>query len=899
MKRGDIVKKWFKAVIGAVVFLIVLFCAATFYTKYLEVREIGAEYTKVFFTDIFSKIEMFAVCLVVTFAILLATLFTVRKNVARLNDEVPKILKRKYVFLASALGAIISAAVFSGDMYEKFLLFRKSVPSGITEPVFGKDISYFFFTREFLQSSANALMSILSAALIVSLVLYAAVLVGADREKAFKIIKEPGVFAHWILIILSMFVLKGVMYYFDAQGVLLSQDGVTAGALYTDVKIRLPFYSAAPFLLFATVIVAAIFLYKKRFKSSVVTILVFPALLFIMNVVSYAVEELYVAPNEVTLESEYIERNIEYTKIGFGIDNVLVRTFPAEQNLSYDALEKNSDIVNNIRITDPVSTLEVLNSTKSIRNYYVFNDSDIVSYDIDGQKRAVNIAAREMDVDKLPEGADNYINKTFRYTHGYGIVMNPVNAVTSEGQPECIISDMPITSTSGAPIITQPRIYYGEKTNNYCIVNTSINEFDYALNDENVEEDYHGTKSGIKMNFLNRLLFAVKNSDYTMLISGYINSDSKLLTNRNVRKRVKKAVPFMAVDNDPYIVADDDGKLFWIVDLYTYSDKMPYATNYNGISYIRNSAKAVVDAYEGTVEVYITDETDPIVMTYDNVYPSVMKKGGLPESLEEHIRYPEFIFDMQSQVYLRYHMSDAETFYANTDLWAFAKEKYRGNDSVDVQPYYNLLSVNDFGSDGAQLVLMQPLVPENKENLVAWLACDNEGNMISYRFPSGRTVYGTLHIENRIDADAAISKELSLWNQGGSSVLRGNLLVIPIEDSLIYVEPIYITTSNSAAVPEVKRIIVSYGDKVVMRETLEECFEELFGEGTEKIEDAPVDVSQAYDAVAAAIEAYDRAQSAMSSGSWTTFGSAMSDLGNAIDILRGEENADENTNENQ
>ncbi len=886
-------KRFLKIAIGIIVLIIALAALTAVYASYLEVREIGEAYTTVFFTDIFARAEMFALCFVVTLAIFALSFMWMRKNAARIAGEAPKVLKRKYVWTASVLCAVISAAIFSGGMYEKFLLFGNRVNSGTTEPVFGLDISYFFFTREFLQSLASALMCVLGFVLVIDIVLYLMILAKGDRGKVRGTLTDAGVFLHLAVNVLLICVIRGFMYYFDAQGVLLSQNSIASGALFTDVHIWIPFYSAAPYVLFIISALAAVFLFLKKFKAAVITVLVFPALLIVMNIVSFGVNSLYVAPNEATLQSPYIENNIEYTKIGFGLDDIVVRTFPAEQSLNREKLEENQDIVNNIRITDPQSTLDVLNSTKSIRNYYIFNDSDIVEYDINGSNTAVNIAARELDIDRLPESADNYINRTFRYTHGYGIVMNPVNAVTAEGQPECIIQDMPIVSTGGAPEVLQPRIYYGEKTNNYCIVNTSIDEFDYALNDENVEADYEGTRSGIRMNLLNRLIFSVKNADYTMLISGYINSDSKLLPNRNVLERVKKAAPFMTVDYDPYIVVGEDGKLYWIVDLYTYSDNMPYSTSYNGVSYLRNSAKAVVDAYEGTVDIYITDESDPIVMTYDKIYPGVMHKEALPDTVSGHIRYPEFIFNMQSEVYLRYHMSDPEAFYANTDLWMRAKEKYRGTDSVNVQPYYNLLNVSNFSEDNAQLVLMLPFVPANKENLAAWLAADNYGNMISYRFPAGRTVYGTLHIENRIDSDAAISKELSLWNQGGSSVLRGNILVIPIAESLIYVEPIYITTSNDAAVPEVKRIIVSYGDKVVMRETLSECFDELFGSGESAELPPKEEVSEAYDAASAAVEAYDRAQSAMQSGSWSEFGSAMKDLGEAIDSLRESGDSDE------
>ena len=447
---------------------------------------------------------------------------------------------------------------------------------------------------------------------------------------------------------------------------------------------------------------------------------------------------------------------------------------------------------------------------------------------------------------------------------------------------------MPIVSKKGAPEVVEPRIYYGEKTNSYCIVNTKMNEFDYALNNENMENKYTGTESGIEMNLINRLIFAAKNMDYTMLISGYITPESRLLTNRNVLQRVKKAVPFMALDSDPYIVIDQNGMLKWVVDLYTYSDQMPYAKTYGGINYIRNSAKAVVDAYLGTVDIYITDETDPIVMTYNEIYPSVMKLGGLPDDINSHIRYPEFLFNMQSEIYLRYHMTEPEIFYSNSDLWMRAKEKYRENNVIDVQPYYNLLSVEDFGREGAQLVLMMPFVPANKENLVGWLAADSYGNLICYKFPSGRTVYGTLHIENRIDSDAEISKELSLWDQGGSNVLRGNVLVIPVADSIIYVEPVYITSGNQAAVPEVKRIIMAYGDRVVMRETLKECFDALFGQKNETVDNPLVE-----DEIVApnknnsdAVTAYDKMKTALQTGDWSAFGLAMEELENAINTMR-------------
>ncbi|MGM9552107.1 MAG: UPF0182 family protein [Clostridia bacterium] len=883
-------KHWlFKLLSVVLVILIASIVFLGFYSEYLEILEIGKEYTKVFFVDIFARVEMFIIIFAVVYGVSAINLLVIRRNVLSLKDETIPFFKRKWIFALSLIPAVIGAGAFAQSLYGKYLLFKNSVNSTIKDPVFNLDLSYYFFKREFLQSAADNLITVFVLAVIISLIIYIVLLAKGDKAEIGQVISNSGVFIHLAVNAIILCVVVGFTYYFKGQGTLLDQSHTFAGAGYVDVNIRLPFYTMAPYILFALSLLASIFLFAKKFKQTVVTILIFPVLLIGMNIVAVCVDELHVSPNETTLESPYIKNSIEYTKIGFRLDNVTERTFPAENNLTREVLNEKSDIINNIRITDPRATEDVLNSTKSIRNYYVFNDSDIVEYEVDGKNTAVNVAVREMDVTKLDTNANNYINRTFKYTHGYGITMNAVNSVNREGQPDFIIGDMPISSVSGAPNVTQPRIYYGEKTNNYCIVNTDIDEFDYALNNENVEANYEGEKSGIEMNMFNRLLFSAKYADYTMLVSGYINSSSRLLTNRNILERVNKAVPFMAIDSDPYILITDEGKLVWVVDLYTYSRNMPYSKNYGGVNYIRNSAKAVVDAYEGTVKVYITDETDCVVMTYDKIYPGVFEKGGLPKDLQSHIRYPEYIFNLQSEVYLRYHMNDPEIFYSNSDLWMRAKEKYRGENAVDVQPYYNLLSVEDFGRDGAQLVLMMPFVPANKENLVGWLAADSYGNLISYKFPSGRTVYGTLHIENRIDADADISKELSLWNQGGSQVLRGNVLVIPIADSIIYVEPVYITTSNNAAVPEVKRIIVSYGDQIVMRETLDECFNVLFGSDASGEVTPPVtntDVEIAQSAAEKVIEAYDKMQSAFKNGDWSAFGDAMGEMDLAIGEMR-------------
>ncbi len=892
-------KKKFKIILPVAIILALTVVFLSFYSHYLEIKEIGQEYTSVFFTDIFATASMTGILFVMFFAFISADLLFVRKNMELALGEVPAFLKRKYVFSISAVVSLAGAVVLSRGLYRKFLLFINAVKAGILDPVFNKDISYYFFAKDFLESIAGVGIALCAVILAANIVLYFNLIAKGNILDIKELLKSQSVFAHLAGNAIVLCVLFSFTYYFKGQDLLLSQTGTVIGAGFTDVNVLIPFYRFAPYILLVCAVVAAVFLFKKSYKITVSAILLFPVMLVLVNFVAAGVNFFYVRPNEVKLEKEYIERNIEYTKSGFNMQNITEKVFKADESLTRNTIESRRDIVDNIRITDPQATLEVLNSTKSIRNYYTFNDCDIVEYEIDGKHTAVNIAARELDITKLDPNANNYINRTFKYTHGYGLAMNGVNSVNAEGQPDFVISDMPVESVEGAPRVTEPRIYYGEKTNNYCIVNTGIKEFDYVASGVTKEENYKGTKSGIRMNMFNRVLFGLKNLDYTMLISGYITPESRFLPNRNILERVNKAVPFMGIDPDPYIVVSEEGKLLWIVDLYTATNQMPYAKRLNGISYIRNSAKAVVDAYEGTVKVYVTDESDCIVKTYRNIYPQAFEKEKFPEDLNNHIRYPEYLFNMQSEIYLRYHMDNAEIFYANSDLWMRAKEKYRGEEAVDVQPYYNLLSVDDFGKDRAQLVLMMPFVPANKENLVSWLAADSYGNLISYKFPSGRTVYGTLHIENRIDSDADISKELSLWDQGGSTVLRGNVLVIPIEDSIIYVEPVYITANNEAAVPEVKRIIMAYGDDIVMAETVEGCFDKLFGQKTESgdanedVEDVPVEIPDeeieiAEDYAKKAVEAYDRMHSALKDGDWVAFGQAMDELGFAIEDLRGE-----------
>ncbi len=881
LENGEgFLKKAFKIIVVLAVAAAVM-AGFGLYIEYLKVREVGAEYVSVYIiriaTALIAGVVIFALTMLLT-----AVNGAVLRRAAIRRGELVWIMKRKYVFGLGALLGLIVALFNARNIGGKFLMFKNAVNYGESDPVFGKDISYFLFKREFWIDAAGVLDFVIFALLIYTVGAYFVMYISDGRDGgALEFLKDKAVFSHCAALVFLMGLVKALTYRFTAEGLVYSKTADVTGAGYADVKIRLPFYTAAPYIIGVLIILAAVFLFKRKYKAVGICVLTFPALLVIMWAVVALTNSFVVAPQEVALEQPYIESNIKYTKLGFGLDNIETSTFDIKNDLTAQDIEDNAETVDNIRITDMPATLSVSNSTKSVRNYYTFTDSDIVPYTVNGKKTALNIAPRELDADKLPENAKNYINLHLRYTHGYGIVANTINDVNADGQPVYRIDSMPIVSQEGFPVVTQPRIYYGEKTDNYVVVNTDYDELDYVTDDEQTGEGYSGS-GGIEMKGLNRLLFAIDNMDYKLLISGYIHSDSKLLINRNIFDRVKTAVPFMEQDDDPYIVIDDNGNLKWVLDLYTTSDKMPYSQTYSGVNYIRNSAKAVIDAYSGEVKIYITDTSDPIIRTYAKIYPDAFAGEGLPEDIAAHIRCPELLFKIQYEVYLRYHMTDTTNFYGNSDLWTTPKEKYMNNETVDIQPYYNLMQLQNFGDESAELVLMKPFAPINKENLMGWLASTSTGELMLYRFPTDKTVYGTLHIENRIDSDDSISKEISLWDQGGSNVIKGNLLVIPVKNSLLYVEPIYLTTSNNAALPEVKRVIVAYDEEVVMERTLRDALDKLFGTETAPTETDTGDAALTNTNVTSIVQAYEAVEEAQRSGDWEKFGQAMEALKNAI-----------------
>ena len=679
-------------------------------------------------------------------------------------------------------------------------------------------------------------------------------------------------------------------------------NGDIVGAGFIESTIWKPYYVAAPWIVLVAVVLAAMFLYRKKLIASLISVGAVPVIYGLVVVVALVTQQFVVAPDERNHQTPYIAHNMEATKQAFGLKDIKEVQFDFDKPLTNEVVDANKEELLNTRIIDFNASLTAYNQLQYFRKYYTFNDIDVVPYEIDGSKTGVFLSARELNKDNLEESARSYTNEKFRYTHGFGLVASPFNRVTEDGQPHFSVRDIPPKSDNGMPQVTQPRIYYGESTNDYVIVGSNNKELDYSEGYTDVEYTFEGD-TGVKMSFFKKLLFAIYYRDYKMFFSGNIDSNSKILMNRNVSERVKKVAPFFRYEDDPCIVLGDDGKLMWVIDGYTYSDRYPYAQNFGGVNYIRNSVKAVVDAYTGDVTFYIIDPDDPMVQTYSKIYPSLFSKDPIPESIRQHITVPEGLFVLQSEVYQKYHLDDAGQFYDQSDVWRVSTEKYH-DDEVLVSPYFNMFTVE--GETEPELVLTIPYVLGDKYNMVGILMQRSDparyGELVLYRIPKSETVYGPMQIENKIDNDPDISREMTLWGQGGSTVIRGNLLVIPFENSIFYVEPVYITSENNASLPEMKRIIVAYKDSVVMAPTLNEALSQVLkvsdgldGETLAEEETPPVvpegetqpvvpeqeDVRQKIQKV---LDAYDAFRA--SGSDWSAAGENLEQLGEAIELLR-------------
>ena len=691
-----------------------------------------------------------------------------------------------------------------------------------------------------------------------------------------------------IVVAVLFFLMLGFHFFLRQYDLLFGSTGAVYGAGFTDVNVTLWMYRILMGLSVLAAIGSAIGIARKKVKPAVAVPLVMIAVGLLGIGGAILVQSLVVQPDEINKESKYLERNIEYTQYAYGLNTVDMKAFPATQNLTSADIAKNEETISNIRINDYSPAKTFYNQTQAIRQYYEFNDVDVDRYVIDGDYTQTFLASREIDEEKI---SNTWLNRHLKYTHGYGVTLSRVDKITASGQPDMLISNIPPESVCDLQV-TDPAIYFGELTQDYILVNTSEDEFDYPDGNSNKYNQYDGN-AGIKMNPLTRLMFSVRERSLKMLVSGNIKTSSKIIINRNIKQRVKTIMPYLDYDEDPYM-ATVDGKLYWIVDAYTATNRYPYSEPYNSetdVNYVRNSIKVVIDAYNGNTDYYIVDETDPIAQTFKNIYPKLFKSfDQMPDGIKAHIRYPGTLLNIQAEIYQRYHMNDVKVFYQNEDMWQIASEIY-GTKEQAMEPNYYIMKLP--GEKSAEFVNSIPFTPKDKRNLMGLLVARNDGEeygkLVLYQMPKSKVVYGPMQVEAQIDQNTEISKEFSLWDSSGSKYSRGNLFVIPIENSLLYVEPVYLEATNSS-IPEVKRVIVAYGDEIAYKATLAEALNDLFGEGSaheskgsedadkgdkDKKADEPLSQSELIEKAQAA---YDNAQDALKEGKWDKYGQYMDEL---------------------
>lgn len=852
-------------------------------------------YQDVFLKNIYFKVLVGAGLFLFSFLIALITLTKTIKSIpdTYIDDDdvidismaVKKPGKSK-IFIIAGLFSFIISSLFTGPLWKQILLFINQEPFNYTDPIFNNDVSFYFFTLPLIEMIVSPLMFFSIAIIALNALVY-----GFYYR---KIRKQPEqLFNKFGFFLVIFFLLMVVNYRVESLKLIYSTRGSVYGAGYTDILIGLKFY----YLKMAAAFISAIFIYlglkKQSFKKAMIGPILLIAVTLIGSVAEMGVQNFIVSPNELSKEESYIEQSIKYTQKAYKLDEVERQDFPALWNLSATDIENSVDTIKNIRVNDFRPTQTIYNQLQSIRLYYQFTNISIDRYLLNGEQRQVFLSAREIDHTRLPEQAKNWINQHLKYTHGYGAAVSPVNEITPQGQPKLIVKNIPPETEYEELRIDTPEIYYGNLTKDYIIVNTTEKEFNYPMENQNAETMYSGD-GGIKLNLLNRIAFSIDKRTPKILISGAISSDSKILINRDIQVRVAKIAPFLKYESDPYLVINE-GKLYWVIDGYTTSNRFPYSqpvysdnTMYN---YIRNSVKVVIDAYHGTTDFYIYDDKDPIIMTYSKAYPSLFKSAeDMPEGIRKHMKYPVELFDIQSNIFSIYHMDNPRTFFNREDAWSIATEKYQ-QEVTPVRPYYINMALP--GNDEVEFVLVQPYTAYQKNNMVSWFAArndgDNYGKLVVYTFPKQRLIYGPMQIESRIDQDAVISSQLTLWERQGSSVVRGNLMVIPIKDSILYVEPLYLQSDNANALPEVKQIILAYGDDIVMEATLEAGLKRLFNYDSENIIDDEgneiVYSEDIYELIQQANTLFNRSQENLRQGNWSEYGKDLEELENVLEKL--------------
>ena len=925
-----------------------------FISDFLWFREMG--YLSVFFKQIVTQLKVGIPTFVVISVLVYLYLNRLKKGYfSKIASSEETNLKKlgKTTVVLSILFGIFATIMAVMQLWFEILKFANSTSFDLNDPLFGFDISFYIFKLDFLTQLNDILIGIIIGFVLLTIIYYIILMTvrtpdvfkeqvppeaefAGDRDERYSGSSNPfengnkrtnnpndffGKFSEaftgkkpqakpvkpkkqfddnnfrQLMEIASgklamlgfiFFIMLGISFFLQQFDLLQAHTGAVYGAGFTDVNITLWKLRALCVLSVLAAVMFVVQMKRKQYKK----ILTVPVVMIVVGLVGTGagmlVQNFIVSPDELSKEAPYLERNIEYTQYAYELDDVSTKAFAADNTLTAADIAENSETISNIRINDFDPAKQFYNQTQSIRQYYTFNDVDNDRYMIDGKYTQTYLATREIDETKI---SDSWLNRHLKYTHGYGVTISRVDKVTSSGQPDVLVGNIPPESSVEDIQITRPEIYFGELSNEYIIVGTDEAEFDYPSGESNEYTHYDGTAG---------IVFAAREGSVKLLVSSNINSDSKIIINRNVMERIKTIMPDLTYEADPYMVTVD-GKLYWMVDAYTTSSNYPYSQPFQeDINYIRNSIKVVVDAYNGDVNFYVVDESDPIAQTYAKIYPKLFRSyDEMPEGLKAHIRYPNTLLQIQANIYARYHMEDISVFYLNEDQWDIAYEIY-GTEQAQMTPTYYIAKLP--GEEKAEFFNSIPFTPKSKKNMTALMVArndgDNYGELVLYQFPKSKTIYGPEQVEAQIDQNTEISKEFSLWNSSGTKYRRGNMFIIPINTSILYVEPVYLEATNSS-IPEVKRIIVAYGDRIAYEQTLAECLVSLFGDeaaggvdsaGGSVVEDETVqtkpdgDLTQA-ELIQKAVDAFNNADAAMKSGDWAAYGKYLDELEDALNKL--------------
>ncbi|HYN82528.1 MAG TPA: UPF0182 family protein [Gemmatimonadaceae bacterium] len=892
-----------------------------FVTDLFWFREIG--YETVFFTELTTKVTLFLVAGLVTYAFLALNARLARSGPARvpvlwrMSPELPPVdVAASLSKIATPLVLVLSFlfALGAAGSWMDVLRYMNRLPFGVTDPVFSRDVGFYVFVLPVLATLLGSLRSLVILALFGVVVLY--VLRGRISLPPQRITLSSPADGHVAALLVGYLLLTALQIWLvRIPELLYSNTGPLVGASYTDLHAKLPALHAVA----GTAIIAIGLVIYGMLRGRIVWFTLVGAAAYVIvsilagGIYPYFIQRFVVAPTELTRELPQLRNHINATRQAWGLANVETRDLTGDAGLSLDDIRANAATIQNVRLWDRAPLLQTFGQLQEIRTYYDFVSVDDDRYVIDGRYRQVLLSPRELNAASLPKRT--FINQHLTFTHGLGLTLGPVNEVTAEGLPVLYIKNLPPVSTVSLKV-TRPQLYFGELTDEHVFVNTAQPEFDYPSGNEDVYTRYKGT-GGVRVGgFIKRSLLAMRFGALNILFSGDITSESRVLYNRQIEGRVREALPFIRFDSDPYLVIDTKGELYWIVDGFTSSSRYPYSQRLDdGTSYMRNSIKVTVDAYNGTVTAYVADPSDPLIRTYGRIFPGILKPlSAMPTDIRAHIRYPRDLFRVQTELYATYHMDEAKTFYNREDQWQIPATPGQKEDD-DRFMRHLVMRLPD--EKQAEYIYMAPFTPRGKNNLAAWMVARNDGasygHLRVYRFPKQSLVYGPLQISSRINQDTDISRELTLWDQRGSQVIKGELLVIPVEEALIYVQPIYLR-AEGGQIPELKRVVVAFQDRVVMSETLESGLTRLFaGQGALATRPGAAAVQAVADtarpstlagaapappatagtaagsapAVSASLlreaeDHYQRAMSAQRAGDWATYGQEIQRLGEVL-----------------